>query len=111
MLVNTSLYLLNTRPEALGPPKTERLESPPSPPSPPAEESNVLKRFKHPDYKYLAYINPRNVKEILDPRNLSRLARMAGIQQVMRWKPAQVSYPLTQRHGRTCTYLSRVILE
>lgn len=108
MLVHTSLYLLNTRPEALGPPKTERLESPPDPP---AEESNVLKRFKHPDYKYLAYINPRNVKEILDPRNLSRLARMAGIQQVMRWKPAQVSYPLTQRHGRTCTYLSRITLE
>lgn len=90
MLLQTSLHLLNTRPEALGPLRTERIDSPSTPP---AEESNILKRFRHPDYKYLTFINPRNVKQIMNPRNLSELARVTGVQQVMRWKPADVSLP------------------
>lgn len=107
MLVHTSLHLLNTRPEALGPPRTERTDTPPTTL---ADESNVLKRFRHPDYKYLTYINPRNVKEILDPRNLGRLARMAGIPQVMRWKPAHVSYLLPSATAKPVLTYYRMII-
>lgn len=103
VLMHTSLHHLNTRPKALGPPREQRINSPPVEVTLTTEEPNILKPFRHPDYKYLTYINRRNVKETLDPRKLSGLARIVGMEQVMRWKPAHVSCHFFQGYERPCT--------
>lgn len=90
VLVHASLHHLNTRPASFPAPKTDSTPAP----TPIAADPEVLRPFKHPDYRYLTYINPRNVKATLDPRKLSGLANMVGMQGVMRWKPAHVGLAL-----------------
>lgn len=95
VLMHTSLGLLNTRPKALGPPKEKDNSSP----ALTAEDPNVLKPFRHPDYKYLTYITTKNVREVLETKKLSGLAYRVGMERVMRWKPAFVSYPFLEIIG------------
>ncbi|RPB08441.1 hypothetical protein P167DRAFT_494100 [Morchella conica CCBAS932] len=83
--MHTSLHHLATRPESLGPRKPHT--------APTENDANgpVLKPFHHPDYHYLTFVNRKNVQETLSAGKLGHLARVVGLPEVMRWKPADTN--------------------
>ncbi|KAI5839597.1 ribonuclease-III-like-domain-containing protein [Morchella snyderi] len=83
--LHTSLHHLATRPKSLGPrkPHTASTEN--------GANGPVLKPFHHPDYHYLTFVNRKSVQETLSAGKLGHLARVAGLPEVMRWKPVDVN--------------------
>lgn len=88
--MHTSLHHLAIRPESLGP------RRPHTAPTETSANGPVLKPFHHPDYHYLTFVNHKNVQETLSAGKLGYIARVVGLPEVMRWKPADVSSRLVR---------------